>query len=39
MFLKKLLNSKLSYTSIELEDVAISKKTSSYQSIKVAVNA
>ena len=39
IFLKKLLNSKLAYTSIELEDVAISKKTSSYQSIKVAVNA
>ena len=39
MFLKKLLNSKSTYTSIELEDVAISKKTSSYQSIKVAVNA
>ena len=39
MFLKKLLNSKLSYTSIELEDVIISKKTSAYQSIKVAVNA
>ena len=39
MFLKKLLNSKSAYTSIELEDVAISKKTSSYQSIKVAVNA
>jgi UDP-3-O-[3-hydroxymyristoyl] N-acetylglucosamine deacetylase len=39
MFLNKLLNSKLAYTSIELEDVAISKKTSSYQSIKVAVNA
>ena len=39
MFLKKLFNSKLAYTSIELEDVAISKKTSSYQSIKVAVNA
>ena len=39
IYLKKLLNSKLAYTSIELEDVAISKKTSSYQSIKVAVNA
>ena len=39
MFLKKLLNSKSAYTSIELEDVAISKKTSSYQSIKEAVNA
>ena len=39
MFLKKLLNSKSAYTCIELEDVAISKKTSSYQSIKVAVNA
>ena len=39
MFLKKLLNFKSAYTSIELEDVAMSKKTSSYQSIKVAVNA
>ena len=39
MFLKKLLNSKSAYTSIELEDAIISKKTSSYQSIKVAVNA
>ena len=39
MFLKKLLDFKSAYTSIELEDVAMSKKTSSYQSIKVAVNA
>jgi UDP-3-O-[3-hydroxymyristoyl] N-acetylglucosamine deacetylase len=39
MFLKKLLDFKSAYTSIELEDVVMSKKTSSYQSIKVAVNA
>ena len=39
MFLRKLLNEKLSFTSIELKDLTIPKKTSSYQSIKVAVNA
>jgi UDP-3-O-[3-hydroxymyristoyl] N-acetylglucosamine deacetylase len=39
MFLKKLLDFKSAYTSIELEDAVMSKKTSSYQSIKVAVNA
>ena len=39
MFLKKLLDFKSAYTSIELEDVVMSKKTSSYQSIKEAVNA
>ena len=39
MFLRKLLNSKSAFASIELNDNEISKKTSLYQSLKVAVNA
>jgi UDP-3-O-[3-hydroxymyristoyl] N-acetylglucosamine deacetylase len=39
MFLRKLLNSKHSVRSIELNNIEISKKINSDQSIKVAVNA
>jgi len=39
MFLRKLFNTKSSFESFELEDIDISKKVSSNQSIKIAVNA
>ena len=39
MFLRKLLNLKSSYESLELEDIAISKKVTPNHSVKIAVNA
>ena len=39
MFLRKLFNTKSALTFVELEDVKISKKITSDQSIKIAVNA
>ena len=39
MFLRKLLKSKSSFTEIELKDLIFPKKTTSNQSIKLAVNA
>ena len=39
MFLRKLLNLKSSYESLELEDIAISKKVTPNNSVKIAVNA
>ena len=39
MFLRKLLNLKSSYESLELEDIAISKKVTPSHSVKIAVNA
>jgi UDP-3-O-[3-hydroxymyristoyl] N-acetylglucosamine deacetylase len=39
MFLRKLFNTKSSFETFEMKDIDISKKVSSNQSIKIAVNA